>query len=70
MAASIVVDAAPTGKANVGDTIRYTTTITNSGGDATGVHFSDTPDANTTLDGGSIHASPIAFDDTYNWVGN
>src|SRR5207245_4763355 len=29
-----------------------------------------TPDANTTLVPGSIHASPVAFDDSYNWVGN
>src|SRR5207248_825112 len=49
----------------------YTTTITNiAGAQINGVEFQDTPDANTTLVPGSIHASPVAFDDSYNWVGN
>jgi len=55
--------------------INYTATITNNGvvspgDDATSLNFSDTLDANTTLVAGSVHASPIAFNDTYNWVGN
>ncbi|OLE53202.1 MAG: hypothetical protein AUG51_14295 [Acidobacteria bacterium 13_1_20CM_3_53_8] len=54
-----------------GQTITYTATITNTGSsDATGMAFSDTPDANTTLVNGSVHASPVATNDTYNWVGN
>src|SRR5262249_9723585 len=48
----------------------YTVAINASGMDATGVNFSDTLDANLTLVNGSVHASPVAFDDTYNWVGN
>lgn len=57
-----------------GGTINYTAVITNSGvsptDDATNLNFSDTLDSNTTLTAGSIHASPLAFNDTYNWVGN
>lgn len=58
-----------------GATINYTATITNNGAatpadDATNVNFSAPLDANTTLVAGSVHASPIAFNDTYNWVGN
>ena len=58
-----------------GGTINYTATITNNGAaspadDATNLNFSAPLDANTTLVGGSVHASPLAFNDTYNWVGN
>jgi hypothetical protein len=57
--------------ANLGDTLSYTAVITNSSGStATGVQYSDTLDANTTLVNGSLHASPIASNDTYNWIGN
>ena len=34
------------------------------------VQFNDTLDANTTFVNGSLHASPLAFNDTYAWVGN
>ncbi len=56
-------------------TINYTATITNNGAatpadDATNLNFSAPLDANTTLVPGSVHASPIAFNDTYNWIGN
>jgi len=58
-----------------GGTINYTAVITNNGAaspadDATNLNYSDPLDANTTLVAGSVHASPIAFNDTYNWVGN
>ena len=58
-----------------GGTINYTATITNNGAaspadDAINLNFSAPLDANTTLVPGSVHASPIAFNDTYNWVGN
>src|SRR6185295_1573312 len=57
-----------------GGMINYTATITNNGAaspadDATNLNFSAPLDANTTLVG-AVHASPIAFNDTYNWVGN
>src|SRR5688572_881844 len=59
------------GKAELGETITYTVGITNTGTDpAPGVTFNDNIDANTTFVPGSMHASPIAFDETYDWVGN
>jgi hypothetical protein len=59
------------GKADPGETIRYTTTITNTGAAAaTGVTFNDVIDAHTTLVGGSVDVSPLAIDDTYDTVGN
>ncbi|HKO45459.1 MAG TPA: Calx-beta domain-containing protein, partial [Pyrinomonadaceae bacterium] len=54
-----------------GDTLEYTVTIQNTGTDATGVTFTDTIDAHTTLVGGSVNTSPIAFDDpSYTATGN
>jgi hypothetical protein len=58
-----------------GATINYTATITNNGAaspadDASALNFSAQLDPNTTLVANSIHASPIALNDTYNWVGN
>ncbi|MEW6212238.1 MAG: DUF11 domain-containing protein, partial [Acidobacteriota bacterium] len=59
------------GNAEPGDTLMYTVTITNSGPDpATNVNFTDTIDANTTLVAGSVTASPIAVNDSYNTIGN
>ncbi len=59
------------GKADPGETITYTVTVTNTGGDpATGVVFNDTVDANTTLVPGSTNTSPIVGADAYNVVGN
>ena len=53
------------GKADPGETIGYTVVIGNTGPDpATGVNFSDTIDANTTLSG-SASASTLAVDDTF-----
>jgi uncharacterized repeat protein (TIGR01451 family) len=58
-------DADGDGKADIGQTINYTTVISNIGGtsSATGVVFTDTPDANTTLTG-TVNTSPIALDQT------
>jgi uncharacterized repeat protein (TIGR01451 family) len=57
--------------AKPGDTIRYNIVITSTGtNDATGVIFSDTVDVHTALVGGSLHASPLAFDETFSAVGN
>src|SRR5215213_3095159 len=53
------------GKADPGQTITYDVNINNSGTDATGVIFSDQIDANTTLVGGSLKVSPLAFPDTF-----
>ena len=59
------------GKADPGETITYDVNISNSGGaDATGVNFLDTIDANTTLVGGSLKVSPLAFADSYSTAQN
>jgi uncharacterized repeat protein (TIGR01451 family) len=67
---TLFTDVNSNGIANPGDTIKYTVTITNSGStDATGVTFTDTPDANTTLVGSPV-TTPIAIDDSYTATGN
>ena len=53
------------GKAAPGETITYDVNINNGGTDATGVNFIDTIDANTTLVGGSLKVSPLAFPDVF-----
>lgn len=59
------------GKAEPGDTVTYTVTITNSGStDATGVTFTDSVDTNTTLVPGSVQTQPVATNDTYTAFGN
>ena len=60
-------------KKNPGDTITYTAIITNTAGagnDASNVVYTDILDSNTTLVGGSVKSTPIAFDDAYNVIGN
>ncbi|MEK7833332.1 MAG: Ig-like domain-containing protein, partial [Acidobacteriota bacterium] len=57
--------------ASPGATLNYTVTIGNSGSTATtGVLFSDTIDANTTLVPGSVNTSPLALNDAYTSIGN
>ncbi|HKO96860.1 MAG TPA: LamG-like jellyroll fold domain-containing protein, partial [Pyrinomonadaceae bacterium] len=73
--ASLTDDILLTAKKNPGDTINYTATITNTGtvspgDDATGVAFNDILDSNTTLVGGSLNASPLAFNDSFSTIGN
>ena len=63
------------GKADPGETIRYTTTISNTavpgpGNDATGVTLNDIIDIHTTLVGGSLKVSPLAVNDAYTAIGN
>ena len=54
------------GKAAPGETITYDVNISNTGpDDATGVNFLDMIDANTTLVGGSLKVSPLAFPDVF-----
>ena len=54
-----------------GATINYTVTVTNNGTTpATGVTFTDTVDANTTLVPGSVSTQPIANPDAFNVIGN
>src|SRR3954467_2556307 len=54
------------GKADPGDVVQYSTKITNSGTDATGVHFSSVPPSGTTLFGTPL----VIADDSYSSVGN
>lgn len=63
-------DADMDGKAAPGEVVTYTATINNAGTDATGVQFFDTLDNVATLVPGSLHASPIANNDSFNAVGN
>ncbi|HEU4595057.1 MAG TPA: Calx-beta domain-containing protein [Pyrinomonadaceae bacterium] len=67
---TIVVDGGNDGIAEPGDLIEYQITITNNGTDATNVTLTDTVDTNTTLQGGTTKATPLAYDDTYSVLGN
>jgi trimeric autotransporter adhesin len=69
-AVSLAIDADSDGKADVGDTLQYSVTISNGGTDATGVTMSDILANQTTFVGGSVNTSPIAVNDSYNAVGN
>jgi len=62
---SLFTDVDNDGKADPGDTIKYTVSIGASGQDATGVTFTDTVDPNTTIVGGTTAASPVASNDTF-----
>lgn len=72
---ALVVDNDGDGRADPGDTIEYTVTVTNgaaagAGNDATGTIFTDTLDSNMTLVTGSVQSSPIAGNDSFNVLGN
>lgn len=55
-----------------GNTLTYTTVITNGAGagSATGVMLTNPTPTDTTLVAGSVHASPLAINDSYTAVGN
>ncbi|HEY8835300.1 MAG TPA: Ig-like domain-containing protein, partial [Chthoniobacterales bacterium] len=56
----------PDNRAREGETITYTTIISNTGAaDATGVQLTNPTPANTTDVAGSVTVSPLAFPDTY-----
>ncbi len=58
-------DADGDGKADPGDTLRYTAVVSNTGGQsAQGVTFAETLDVNATL-AGPVQASPLAIADVY-----
>lgn len=57
-------------RADPGDRVRYTITITNTGNEARSVNLADTVDANTTLVTGSVSSTPIAKNDQYAGFGN
>src|SRR3954464_10450005 len=57
------VDADADGKADPGDTIAYTLALANtSGAGATGLAIANPLDSHTTLVGGSVNSTPVAFD--------
>ena len=58
-------------KAEPGEIITYSITLTNTGPDpALNLTLNDTVDPNTTIVGGSVHSTPIASNDAYNVLGN
>ena len=68
---ALLTDVDGDGLADPGDTLQHTVTITNSGNmDGTGVNLNVNEDSHTTLVGGSIRITPIAFDDAYALTGN
>ena len=58
------------GKAEPGETIKYTVNIGATGEDATGVNFTDMVDPNTTFVAGSLRTTPLARGDSYTATGN
>ena len=58
----LLVDRDGDGRADPGDTLRYTVVVSNTGAtNATGVTFNDTLDRNVTLTPGSIQTTPLAL---------
>src|SRR5437867_3292735 len=63
---ALLVDNDGDGRADSGDTLRYTVAVSNTGTtDATGTVISDTLDPNTSLVAGSVRVSPLALADSY-----
>ncbi|HEX8353034.1 MAG TPA: cadherin-like domain-containing protein, partial [Pyrinomonadaceae bacterium] len=61
----------PDGKAEPGQVVTYTVTVSNTGdADATNVQFNDSVDANTTLVPGSVDVQAVTTNDAYNVIGN
>lgn len=63
LAANGGVDADSDGKADPGDTIAYTLSLANSSGaGATGLAIANPLDSHTTIVGGTLNSTPVAFD--------
>ncbi len=58
------------GHVNPGDKLAYSVTVSNTGNEALGVIFTDQLDPNLTLEPGSVKASPIGTNDSYDCIGN
>jgi uncharacterized repeat protein (TIGR01451 family) len=67
---TLLTDVDSDGKADPGDTLKYTVTIGASGQDATGVTFTDTVDPNTAFVAGTLMTTPLARADSYTATGN
>ena len=67
---SLFTDLDLDGKADPGDTLKYTVVIGATGMDATGVTFSDTVDPNTNFVPGTVATTPLARNDSYTASGN
>jgi len=67
---SLLTDGDNDGKADPGDTLKYTVVINATGADATAVQFTDTVDPNTTFVAGSVRTTPLARPDSYSAAGN
>ncbi|HSE16084.1 MAG TPA: Ig-like domain-containing protein, partial [Pyrinomonadaceae bacterium] len=67
---ALITDVDMDGKADPGDTLKYTVSIGVSGMDATGVQFTDTVDPNTAFVAGTLRTTPIARNDSYTATGN
>jgi uncharacterized repeat protein (TIGR01451 family) len=67
---ALLTDVDMDGKADPGDTLKYTVVIGATGDDATGVTFSDTVDPNTAFVPGTIQTTPLARNDSYAAAGN
>jgi RTX calcium-binding nonapeptide repeat (4 copies)/Calx-beta domain len=61
----LLTDVDNDGKADPGDTLKYTVNIGVTGEDALGVLFTDSVDVNTNFVGSSLAASPVAVNDTF-----
>lgn len=57
-------------RADPGDRVRYTVTLSNGGGPRAGVDFTDAIDPQTTLVPGTFKATPVVFNDRYTATGN
>src|SRR3569832_800458 len=62
---TLLTDVDTDGKADPGDTLKYTVNIGAVGEDATGVQFTDVVDPNTAFVGGTLAASSVAVNDTF-----
>ena len=62
---SLVGDHQAIGIANPNDTVRYKTTISVSGADASGVNFNNAVPTNTTMVAGSVKTSALCRDDVF-----
>jgi len=67
---ALVIDNDGDGRADPGDTLRYTVTITNTGAEATSISLDDVIQPNLGAVAGSLFTGPIAAPDTYRACGN